>query len=328
MSSNARQLGELATAGIGKNVIINGNFDIWQRGTSFTSTPNNTITADRWVWFQIGSGVVDSSRSTLTPDEGSEHTYLVTTTTADASIAATDQYYLHYTAVEGYDAYRLSYGDSNAKTATLSFWVRSSVTGTYSVAFRNSDADRSLIAEYSINSADTWEYKTITIPGDTTGTWLKTNNEGLLISFSLAIGSNKTTSTIGSWQAGNYLGSNNQVNFMGATSRSIRFSRIQFEVGSAATEFERRHFSHELRLCERYFEKSSSSTLLSSFPGAGANAYVTWTYRVEKRATPTVTEGAGTVKDSTHHSDTTEHSVFKLATHARIGGGSTADAEF
>ncbi len=296
MSSNARQLGELATAGIGKNVIINGNFNIWQRGTNFASVATSTAVVDRWKWFQGGSGVVDIDRSTDVPDNESGYSFGIGVTTADASIAAGDNYEPLYV-IEGYDMQRFGWGTSDAKPATISFWVKSNTPGTYSIGVRNASTDRSMVLEYTINSSAVWEYKSITFPGETSGTWDKATGVGAYITFGLAGGSTFQTSTIGSWISGSSLFySTNQTNFMATNGNYIRWSRFQMEVGNVATEFERRHIQHEEDLCHRYYyavpdqqgEGSSNAGCASGVFGSGNSPRVTVTLPVRMRVDPTV----------------------------------------
>ena len=174
-------------------------------------------------------------------------------TTADASVAAGDWVSLQQE-VEGLNWAQLNYGRSDAKTITVSFWVKSTKTGTYSFSIRNSAADRYYIAEYTVSSSNTWEKKTITIAGDTSGTWLTTNGIGARLGWSLIIGSTDSA-TAGSWNAGNKFGSTNQVNFFDNTSNDFYITGVQLEIGSAATDFEHRTYGDELTKCQRYYFK-------------------------------------------------------------------------
>ena len=250
----SRADGTAVSASGGKNVVINGNFDIWQRGTSFTAAVNATFSADRYRWGQVGSAVVDLLRSTSVPDNTSDFSLQVDVTTADVSIAAGDIYIISYK-VEGYDAMRFGFGTADAKQLTLSFWVRSAKTGIHCVSFQNAAIDRSYVVEYTVDAADTWEYKTITLTADTAGTWLTDNGVGVEISWALAVGTD-TQGPANSWNAANDVATSNQVNCLDNAANNFHLARAQLEVGGVATDFERRPFPQELALCQRYYAKS------------------------------------------------------------------------
>lgn len=268
-----------------KNVIINGNFNIWQRGTSFTAVASGDYTADRSQWAQSGTGVVDILRSTSVPDNLSDFSLQVDVTTADASIAAGDLYNINYRA-EGYDVMRFGFGTADATQLTLSFWCRSGKDGVHCVAFRNSAGDRSFIAEYTITVADTWEFFTITLTADTTGTWLTNNGKGLEIKFALAIGSTFHTAA-GSWTAGNFISSSNQVNVLDSAANNFHLSRVQLEVGSVATEFERRSFQQELAMAMRYYTRLGYGMV--GMVRSSTNVLVSAQALQEMRASPSAT---------------------------------------
>ena len=238
-----------------KNLIINGNFDIWQRGVSFPNVATGTYTADRWARSGSNDGTVSIARASHDAMLGNRYTKYalgITVASADTSIIAGQYESLIYN-IEGYDVQQLM-----GQTITLSFWVYSPLTGTYCVSFRSSPGGtyKSYIAEYTINQANVPEYKTITLNmhDGSSGTWDFTNGIGLTLFFTLACGPTYHT-TPNAWQTGNYLGTSNQVNFMSAT-RTMYFYRVQLEVGSVATPFEFRPFAEELELCQRYYEKS------------------------------------------------------------------------
>ena len=243
-----------------KNVIINGDFNIWQRGAYFTSIVDGGYTADRWIYGKQGTVVHDITRSTDTPSiaqagRGFNYSIFIDCQTADNSIASTDVAAIEQK-IEGYNWLPLT-----QKAVTLSFWVKATKTGIYCVALRNNRAggntpDRSCVAEYAVNQADTWEYKTITFPASpSTGTWDYTNGCGASLSFILAAGTSfQTTENI--WQTGNYFATSNQVNACDNTANDFRLCGVQLEAGSVATPFEQRLFQQELFLCQRYFEKS------------------------------------------------------------------------
>ena len=284
----------MQTIVIGKNVIINGNYDIWQRGTSFTSPANGTYGTDRFKWMTSGSGVVDMLQSSSVPDDTSDFSLQIDVTTADASIDSGDFYAIRYD-VEGYDMLQFGFGSSSAQNLTLSFWVRSAKTGIHCVSFQNSAANRSYIVEYTINDADTWEYQTIAFIGDTTGTWLTSNDRGIRIHFILAAGST-LHGAADTWLAANDRATSNQVNVMATvTDNAFQLSRVQLELGNTATEFERRLFGDELLRCKRYFERfdftTASQNIVTGFNNSDSQGlYIIQT--VEKRVAPTGTSSA------------------------------------
>ncbi len=239
-----------ADVDVGDNVVINPNFDVWQRGTTFTAVTDDDYGPDRYQWEQGGAGVVDLLQSTSVPDDLSDFSLQVDVTTADASLAAGDIYLVTYK-VEGYDAMRFGFGTSDATTLTLSFWVRSAKTGIHCVAFRNSAQNRSYVVEYTIAAADTWEFQTVTLTADVTGTWGTSSGIGLQISWAIALGSTFHTAA-DTWTAGNFLSTSGQVNVMDSAANNFHLSRIQLEIGGVATAFERRAFQQELALCQRY----------------------------------------------------------------------------
>ena len=167
--TQARDLADLggsaSVGGItGRNMVINGGMTIAQRGTSFSSVANVEYTLDRFQWYDTGAGVVDISQSTDTPDGNFYNSLKIDVTTADASLAAGDLYNIIHQ-IEGYDIAHLVWGTSDAKTVTLSFHIKSPKTGTHCVTLRNSDQTRTRVEEFTVSAADTWEKKTITIPG-------------------------------------------------------------------------------------------------------------------------------------------------------------------
>ena len=295
----------------GKNAIINGNFDVWQRGTTFNQIDNFKHTADRWQVFYLGStGVdgVDIDRSTFTPKSTvgtgtSRFSYQVTVDTADASISG-DECYAFCQSIEGYNIQRFGFGTSDVQNLTLSFWVRNNITGRYSVFFRNAlqSTARTYIAEYTVNAVNTWEQKSIPLRADAGGSWGLANNLGLVVGFVLACGATLRT-TPDTWQNVNAFAGPNQPNFMETVGNTVRFSRIQVEVGSQATEFERRHIASEYNLCQRYYAKTFAQ-LTTPVNGSGTTGAVigkglissgnqeptvNWFMPDKMRATPTIT---------------------------------------
>jgi hypothetical protein len=263
MMSNARELAELggayAAGGINgfKNRIINGAMSVHQRGGTISASATvNTYGLDRFAMrTTLGSAVVSMQQSTTAP-AGFYNSLLCTVTTADASLAADDLTAL-FQRIEGVNVADLGWGTANAQTVTLSFQVRSSVTGTYGVGIQNDAGNRSYPSTITINAADTWETKTITIPGDTSGTWnLGTTSTALYVFVSLGAGSNYTGGTTNAWNAADRRGASGQVNWCATLSNTFYITGVQLEKGSTATSFDYRPYGTELALCQRYYEKS------------------------------------------------------------------------
>jgi hypothetical protein len=250
-----------------KNRIINGAQVIDQRNSGAAVTVNADaafFATDRFqAAGQATDGVYTVQQSSTAP-AGFANSLLATVTTADASIGSTQQYNIQQF-IEGYNTADLNFGSANAKTVTLSFWVRSSVTGTFSGALRNSAANRSYPFSYTINTANTWEFETITIAGDQSGTWLTTNGTGINVIWTLGAGTSRL-STANSWQAGNYQGVTGQTQLIATVGATFYITGVQLEVGTQATTFDYRSYGTELLLCQRYFVKdlqdASSATFL------------------------------------------------------------------
>ena len=248
-----------ATPGVyRKNLIINGDMRIVQRGTSFPTAASGQFVVDRFAFINACDAVVTLSQSTDVPSgAGFQFSAKVDVTTADASIAA-GQYALLTHRIEGYDFFPLV-----GKTCTLSFWVKSPKTGTHCVAFNSSTADRSYIATYTVSAANTWEKKTVTLTFNYSGgTWNYTNGLGLSINFILNTGSTYH-GTAGSWLSAVALSTSGQVNCLDNTANDFYLTGVQLEKGSVATDFEFRSFATELALCQRYYQ------VVGGVPGSG-----------------------------------------------------------
>jgi len=277
-----------------RNLIINGEFNVAQRSTAAVTTSSGSNegyqTVDRWQMDMDGTTAAFTQQqvdlTAATDPDGFYKAFKIDCTTADTSVAAGDWASLVQN-VEGLDWAQLNYGRSDAKTITVSFWVKSTKTGTYSFSIRNSAADRYYVAEYTVSSSDTWEKKTITIAGDTSGTWLITNGIGARLGWSLIIGSTDSASA-GSWAAGNKFGSTNQVNFFDNTSNNFLITGVQLEVGSAATEFEHKPYGQVLAECQRYYEAihMNAGTAMWYSWAHGTPQKMEYHYKVTKRAVP------------------------------------------
>ena len=275
-----------------RNRIINGACVIDQRnaGASVTVTGDPTYTLDRWG----GSCSVASKYSiqqnagSVTPPVGFTN-YLGVTSLSSYSVGSSDYFNLTQ-AIEGYNIADLGWGTANAKSITVSFWVYSSLTGTFGMSIRNSAVNRNYQAAYTISSANTWQQISITIAGDTSGTWLTTNGVGLRLGFGLGIGSTYST-TAGTWSAGNLFGLTGATSVVGTNGATFYITGVQLEVGSSATGYEYRQYGTELILCQRYFYQNTGSTAYAiTQSNNGTNRLRGSTsIPVVMRATPTLT---------------------------------------
>jgi hypothetical protein len=274
---------------MGKNAIINGNFDIWQRGTSFIPVIHSTYHTDRFHYIASGSMVHSASCDTDVPTQTqsglkSNYSFKLDCTTADADISATD-YCAIAQKLEGYN-----FAQFVGRIATLSFWIKATKTGIYCVSFRDPGSGRSYVSEYTINASNTWEKKTITLAfGDSGGTWAYTSGIGLKLSWLLCAGSTLQT-TKDTWQTGNYSATSNQVNACDTIGNTFYLSQVQLELGPVATDFECRPYGLEMMLCQRYFERFSgiAYTPYAMLRAHNVNeAYGSLLY-IQKRAAPTI----------------------------------------
>lgn len=283
-------------ASLMKNRLINGAMVISQRnGTTATSQTNGSYNLDRWYALSydgsLTTGKYTVAQSSTAPT-GFTKSLLVTSSAATSS-GSSDAYIIGQ-AIEGYNIADLGWGTANAKTVTLSFWVRSSVTGTFGAFIRNAALDYSYPTTYTISSANAWEYKTITIAGPTSGTWPTDNSAGLYVWFQLQVGSSLQASP-NAWTASAVHGASGCVNFLNTNGATIYFTGVQLEVGNTATGYEYRQYGQELALCQRYFwRKNGLSTSSGAVVGSGF-AYNTTDIRftlvnpVVMRTTPTAT---------------------------------------
>ena len=298
-----------------RNRIINGGMAISQRGTSFTQDTTGTqFSLDRWNIYGTAAGKFTAQQTPSETETGFATrvnagftNYLGITSTSAYSVISSDIFQLQQS-IEGFNTADLAWGTSNAKTVTLSFLAYSSLTGTFGGAIVNSSVTRSYPFTYTISSANTWTTVSITIPGDTTGTWVgATNGIGMRVYFGLGMGSSKS-GTAGVWASADYRSATGAVSVVGTNGATFYITGVQLERGSTATPFEQRLYGTELALCQRYFEKSfpqgtapangaSSSTLLTESGASrgyasgstGNDGYLT-SYKVVKRIdSPNVT---------------------------------------
>jgi len=280
-----------------RNLIINGAMQVAQRGASATSL-NAYGSVDRFKINSTGldNAAVTNSQDSTSPD-GFANSLKINVTTAETALEANE--FLRITQwIEAQNLTHLQYGTSGAKSVTLSFYVRSSLTGTYGVGIYSEDGARNITSTYTINSADTWEYKTITFGGDTGGTINNDNGHGFQTDFFLATGSNWGTTDSTSWgaYANGRLAYGHTANLLAST-HNWYITGVQLEVGEQATPFEHRSYGEELALCQRYFEKRSLRLFtVHRTDGEGSGiGYDNLYFHVPKRATPTATADSGTV---------------------------------
>jgi hypothetical protein len=296
--------GQDTTFGGMRNRIINGDMRIDQRNAGASVTlGGGTYTVDRFIGYNNTDGVFTAQQVTDAPTaSGFTKSLKFTVGTVDSSLSGT-QYAIIRQRVEGYNVADLGWGAAGAKSITLSFWVKSTVTGTFACAIINSAADRSFLSTYVINSANTWEYKTITIPGDTSGTWVIDNGIGMQVDWNLGAGSTYSNATSGSWLTGLYIGLTGAASttFVGNSGATWQVTGVQLEKGSAASAFEQLHYGHILALCQRYYAKTFP---MSTAPANGIGSYdgvfysetpsgimpvAMWQFPVNMRAAPTIT---------------------------------------
>jgi len=276
-----------------KNRLINSAMVIDQRnaGASVTATGSN-YSLDRWQMLASVSSKFTVQQSSTAPSGFTKS--LLVTSSAATSLGATD-YYLITQKIEGFNTADLGWGAAGASSVTVSFWVRSSLTGTFGFVVRNGAGNRLYPASYTINSANTFEYKTVTIAGDTTGTWPTDNSIGIEIDFGLGVGSTYSN-TAGTWTTGG-LGTTGATSVVGTNGATFYITGVQLEKGSTATSFDYRPYGTELLLCQRYYETSAypdvtftSASMRGGVCFTGGNTASGYSFLVPKRSnSPTVT---------------------------------------
>jgi hypothetical protein len=298
-------ISEGAGAAMFRNRIINGDMRIDQRNAGASVTPATPqYTLDRW--YAENGGVasiysVQQNAGSATPP-ASFSNYLGVTSTSSYTPASGDNFSLQHR-IEGYNTADLAWGTVNAKPVTLSFWVRSSLTGTFGgEIFLAGTTGRSYPYNYTISSVNTWEYKTITIPGDTyTNTISSTTSFSLIVVFMLGSGSSTVSSTANTWQTGNFLAPTGCVNVVSTSGATFYITGVQLEKGTAATPFEYRNYGAELALCQRYYWRiyaiNSNERFALGSVGTSTTASGLVPFPVTMRSKPTALEQSGTATD-------------------------------
>ena len=284
-----------------KNRIINGAMVIDQRNAGAAVSINNTVayTLDRWEGGDNTDGVIQIQQSSTAPT-GFTRSLQFTTTTADSSLSATQYAYVAQY-IEGFNTSDFSFGTASASTVTLSFWVRSSLTGTFGGSISNDSYDRTYPFTYTISAANTWEQKSITLAGDTSGTWLTNNSVGIRVYFCLGAGSSRL-GTANAWASSWLLGGTGSTSVVGTLNATWNVTGVQLEAGSTATSFDYRPYGTELALCQRYYEVltyNANGELASSYLLTSTFYKNYWYFKVNKRATPTITLVSGAWSNQT-----------------------------
>jgi hypothetical protein len=282
-------------ASIMKNRLINGSMTIDQRNSGASVTPTSGVyTLDRWIFScsQASKMSIQQNAGSVTTPAGFVN-YLGSTSLSAYSISAGD-FFNFDQKIEGYNISDLGWGTANAKTVTLSFQVYSSLTGTFGGSITNNAGNRCYPFSYSIPVANTWTTISITIAGETSGTWVTNNGVGLTLHFGLGVGSTYS-STAGSWNSGYYLSATGAVSVVGTSGATFYITGVQLEVGSSATGFEYRQYQQELALCQRYFELTANNGNSTNFMTGpiGGNCSSMWQLRVTKRTSPTFALASG-----------------------------------
>jgi len=285
------------------NRIINGAMVIDQRNAGAAVTASGQYTLDRWVNYVSGSGAFTIQQSSTAPS-GFSKSMLFTVTTADSSLAAGDNYVFRQK-IEGFNCADLTWGTASASAVTLSFWVRSSVTGTFGGAVANSVTDRSYPFTYTISSANTWEQKTITISGDTSGTWTTDNSSSIQLRFSLGSGSDAAF-TANSWNSSNGWSATGATNLLATSGATFYITGVQLEKGSTATSFDYRPYGTELALCQRYCLRYCGTTVYEDINCTmngynSTSAYGAIFTTVPMRTSPSVSSSTIKITDQTNN---------------------------
>jgi hypothetical protein len=291
-TGNGSQLTGLPNSYAGtKNRIINGNMAIDQRNAGASVTPaNGAYLLDRYSVIRSQASKYSVQHVTDAP-VGFTNSMLITSLSA-YSVVASDIFHVMQK-IEGYNVYDLAWGTASAQSVTVSFWAKSSLTGTFGGSLVNSAEDRSYPFTYTISSANTWEYKTVTVAGDTTGTWLTNNGIGIRCHFTIGMGSNYTA-TAGAWTAGAKFAPTGATSVVGTSGATLYITGVQLETGTTATDFENLQYGQQLALCQRYYYATSSAFIAATATTLCYNLQ----FPVTMRSTPTETHTyAGVVND-------------------------------
>jgi hypothetical protein len=280
-----------------RNRIINGDMRIDQRNAGASITPTDgQYSVDRWQCFLTQASKYTVQQSTTAPT-GFVNSVVVTSSSA-YSVLTGDTFGIRQK-IEGLNVSDLAWGTASAKSITISFWVRSSLTGTFGGAIQNSNQNRSYPFTYTISAANTYEQKTITVAGDTSGTWLTTNGIGISLVFNFGTGTTYS-GTAGAWAGALYFAPTGATSVVGTSGATFYITGVQLEVGSVATPFERRDYGRELAMCQRYYYRitpKSSNYFTSGFNNSTTVHRGIANFPTSMRTEPTAIEQSGTAAD-------------------------------
>ena len=275
-----------------KNRIINGDMRIDQRNAGATTSTTNGYTLDRFYFYSDIAGIATTVQQVSDAPSGFTNSLKVTASTG--ATAGTGKQSVIGQSIEGYNVADLAWGTASAKTITISFWVKSSLTGIFAGNLQNAAPNRDYVFTYSISAANTWEQKTITITGDTSGTWGTTNGVGLVVYFNMGSNQSSFAGTPNTWSASIFRTVTGAVELLQTTGATWQITGVQLEVGSTATPFERRQYGQELALCQRYYQNvgrtNGNEIVIGGYGVSGTYIYYTYTFPVFMRAIPTMTK--------------------------------------
>ena len=294
--TQAVALAQQASTGVSpgfRNRIINGAMTIDQRNAGASVTINSDqYTLDRWKAFQSATGKysVQQNAGSVTPPTGFTN-YLGATSLSAYSVSSSD-YFLLNQPIEGFNVADLDFGKATAKTITISFWVRSSLTGTFGGSITNANFNRTYPFTYTVSSANTWQQISVSFAGDTSGTWETGNGNGMQLRFVLGAGSSRLSSSINQWVAGGFDGPTGATSVVGTNGATFYITGVQLEVGSTATSFDYRPYGTELQLCQRYFQTYGYGNGQEAVLGTGmfytsTELLIVAEFKVIMRAVPT-----------------------------------------
>jgi hypothetical protein len=309
-AASLANIGSIADSSLGfRNRIINGAMVIDQRnaGASVAITTSDNYITDRFFGVVSANSKLTGQQNagSVTPPAGfANYLGMTVAASANVTVGATDTYVIGQQ-IEGYNMADLAWGTASASAVTLSFWVRSSLTGTFGGSLRNSAGNRSYPFTYTISSANTWEQKSVTIAGDTSGTWLTTNGIGIRLLFGLGVGSTYS-GTAGAWAGANYISATGATKLIETNSATFYITGVQLEKGSTATSFDYRPYGTELALCQRYFQGNktdgtagTAGSLIVRGSASTTGSFYYWVpFAVQMRASPTMNIGTPSYTNS------------------------------